>query len=108
MSKDPVLQLRYLGVIPQAGYREYGFHVLGEKEDVRQVVLTIDNQLFRQCQLMYQEAPDLCYQKLLKDLSNETTESPICSRMAVSTADIASYRDTHPTSKKRSKAMKRI
>jgi hypothetical protein len=107
MTKDPVLQLRYLGVIPQAGYREYGFHVLNEKEDVRQIVLTIDNLLFRKCQLMYQEAPDLCYQKLLKDLSEETAENPIGSRMEVNTADIASYRDTHPTHKKRSKPVKR-
>jgi len=107
MTKDPVLQLRYLGVISQAGYREYGFHILDEKEDVRQVILTIDNSLFRKCQLMYQEAPDLCYQKLLKDLNEETANTPICSPIAVSAADIANYRDSHPISKKRSKPIKR-
>jgi hypothetical protein len=107
MTKDPVLQLRYLGVIPQAGYREYGFHILDEKEEVRQVILTIDNSLFRKCRLMYQEAPDLCYQKLLKDLNEETAETLIGSRIEVSTVDIANYRDSHPTTKKRSKTVKR-
>jgi hypothetical protein len=107
MAKDPVLQLRYLGVIPQAGHREYGFRILDKKEQVRQVILTIDNNLFRKNQLMFQEAPDLCYQKLLKDLTEETTDAPIRSRVEVSTSDIASYRDSHQTTKKRSGPLKR-
>jgi hypothetical protein len=103
MMKDLVLQLRYLGVIPQIGYREYGFRIEDKDKKIRQVVLTIDDALFLQHRLMFQEAPDLCYQKVLLDLSNETPETPICSRVPVTASDIAFYREAHPTAKMRNK-----
>lgn len=103
MMKDLVLQLRYLGVIPQIGYREYGFRVEDKDKSFRQIVLTIDDALFLQHRLMFQEAPDLCYQKVLMNLSNESAQSPICSRISVTESDIAFYRDAHPTARARNK-----
>lgn len=101
MAKDSVLQLRYLGVFPQAGHREYRFHI--EKEDLKihDVSLTIDDRLFGTNKLMFQEAPDLCYQKLLIEVCDETRDMPILSRAAVTETDIRSYRDNHPTVKTR-------
>lgn len=101
MTKDLVLQLRYLGVIPGDSYREYGFRIEGKDNNIRQIVLTIDNDFFQERHLMFQEAPDLCYQKVLMDLSNETSETLLCSRVAVTGIDIANYRDSHPTAKAR-------
>ena len=104
MLKDLVLKLRFLGVIPQVGYVEYGFRIEAEDESFRLVVLTIDDAFFRDNELMVQEAPDLCYQKILMDLDKETSDSPIPSRMPVTALDIAHYRDSHPTTKLRKRS----
>lgn len=106
MAKDLVLQLRYLGVIPHAGYVEYGFRIEDKDKGVRQVVLTIEDALFVENHLMLQEAPDLCYQKVLMDLSNETG-SQIHGRVPVTASDIVHYRDSHPTTKSHTRAAKR-
>ena len=101
MLKDLVLKLKFLGVIPRIGYVEYGFRIEAEDDSFRLVVLTIKDAFFQGNSLMFQEAPDLCYQKILMDLDKETTGSKIPSRMSVTASDIAYYRDLHPTIKLR-------
>ena len=101
MLNQLVLQLKYLGVIPQAGYTEYGFRVTEKDKSVRQVVLTIEDAFFRRNDLKFQEAPDLCYQKVLMDLDNERLDSGIPASISVTALDIAHYRDLHPTAKSR-------
>ncbi len=49
---------------------------------------------------MHQEAPNLCYQKMLADYGSETTDSPIRSQAPVTEDEVASYRDSHPIGKK--------
>lgn len=102
MLKDLVLHLRYLGVIPQVGYVEYGFRIENKDKSVRQIVLTIEDDFFRKNDLKPQEAPDLCYQKVLMDLDDEKADSqvPFCV-LPVTALDIAHYRDLHPTTKLR-------
>jgi hypothetical protein len=104
MVKDLVLHLRYLGVIPQAGYIEYGFRIEEKDKSIRQVVLTIEDAFFQKNDLKFQEAPDLCYQKVLMDLDNEKTDSGIPACVPVTALDIAHYRDLHPTVKSRKSA----
>jgi hypothetical protein len=106
MAKDVVLQLRYLGVIPQEGYVEYGFRIEDKDKGVRDIILTIDDALFVQSHLMLQEAPDLCYQKVLTDLVNENG-SHINGRMAVTASDILQYRDSHPNTKSHARAARK-
>ena len=101
MLKELVLRLRYLGAIPQAGYTEYGFRVTEKDKSVRQVVLTIEDAFFRRNDLKFQEAPDLCYQKVLMDVDNERLDSGIPASISVTALDIAHYRDLHPTAKLR-------
>ena len=101
MLKELVLQLRYLGVIPQVGYTEYGFRVTEKDKSVRQVILTIEDDFFRKNDLKFQEAPDLCYQEVLTDLNNERPNSDIPACIPVTALDIAHYRDLHPTAKSR-------
>jgi hypothetical protein len=96
-----VLQLKYLGVIPQDGFIEYGFRVTDKDKSVRQVSLTIADAFFRRNDLKFQEAPDLCYQKVLMDLNNESSDSAIPDCTPVTALDIAQYRDLHPTAKSR-------
>jgi len=99
MAKDLVLQLRYLGVLPQIGHREYRFQIEASDKSIRTVALTIADTIFRKNQLMFQEAPDLCYQKLLADVTTEGTA--ISSLAQVTEIEIASYRTSHPTGKLR-------
>ena len=96
MARDLAYQLRYLGAIPQAGYVEYGFRIQDEDKSTRLVVLEIESGFFQSNQLMVQEAPDLCFQKVLVDLDHETADSPIGARVPVTASDIAHYRDLHP------------
>jgi hypothetical protein len=103
MLNQLVMQLRYLGVIPQAGHVEYGFRVTESDKSVRQIVLTIEDAFFQRNDLKFQEAPDLCYQKVLADLKSERPESGIPTCIPVTALDIAHYRDLHPTAKTRKK-----
>jgi hypothetical protein len=99
MARDFVLQLRFVGVFPQIGHREYRFSIEKENTDIREVILTIPNGLFVTNRLTFQEAPDLCYQKLLTDLRIENRETPMYRRAAVTAMDIDSYRETRPTTR---------
>ncbi len=101
MARDLMHQLRYLGVIPQDGHSDYGFRVEDEDKNVRLVVLEIEAGFFTRKDLMFQEAPDLCYQKMLTDLGKETVDSPIGEHVPVTASDIAMYREMHPTTKQR-------
>jgi len=101
MQNKLVSHLRYLGVIPQTGYIEYGFRIAEKDKSDRQVVLTIDDAFFRRNDLKFQEAPDLCYQKVLMDLNNERPDSGILTCIPVTALDITHYRDLHPTAKSR-------
>ena len=107
MLKDIVLKLRYLGSIPQIGYIEYGFRITEKDKDLRQVVLTIEDSFFQRKDLKFQEAPDLCYQKVLADLNDERPDSSLPAFIPVTALDIAHYRDLHPTSRLR-KTLKEI
>jgi hypothetical protein len=106
MAKDSVLHLRYMGMLAQIGHREYRFQIEAVDQSFRTVALTIDDAIFRNHLLMFQEAPDLCYQKMLADYANETANSPICSRATVTEAEVASYRDSHPIGKVRKTAFR--
>jgi hypothetical protein len=106
MTKNLVLQLRYLGMLPHIRHREYRFQIEAQDKSLRTVALTIDNGIFRENKLMFQEAPDLCYQKMLADVANETAASPICNLAPVTDLEVASYRTAHPTGKVRKAAIR--
>ena len=101
MVTHDMFLLRYIGVIPQMEYVEYGFRIEDKDKDPRLVVLTIESGFFKRYDLMFQEAPDLCYQKLLGEIRNETAELPVSPRFSVTASDIAHYRESHPTAKSR-------
>lgn len=101
MVTQSMFLLRYLGVIPQTEYLEYGFRIEDKDKDPRLIVLMIESGFFKKYGLMFQEAPDLCYQKLLEEIRNETAELPVNDRFSVTVSDIAHYRESHPNTKSR-------
>ncbi len=108
MAKPMAYNLRYLGVIPQTGRRDYGFQIEDEDKHVRVVVLEIETGVFERRELMFQEAPDLCYQKVLADLEMETADCRIGERVSVTATDICHYRELHPASKPRRAAIRKL
>ena len=99
MALNDATHLRYMGVIPQSECLEYGFRIEDKDKEPRLVVMVIESEYFKKYALMLQEAPDLCYQKLLADLRNETAEVPIHPRLSITASDIAYYREMHPIGK---------
>ena len=108
MPKDFVLQLRYLGVLPQAGFFEYGFRIENSDKSIRQVVLTIADDFFLKNELKLQEAPDLCYQKVLTHLTAENADVSFPSCTSVTALDVAHYRGLHPNTKVRKPARRDV
>lgn len=96
-------RLRYLGRNPQLGHSEYGFRIENEDKSFRMVVLTIADSYFLTKQLMCQEAPDLCYQKVLTDLNSGTTDVNE-EFLLITELDIANYRAIHPNAAARRKS----
>jgi hypothetical protein len=96
MAINNTTHLRYIGVIPQTECLEYGFRIEDKDRDPRLVVMMIESGFFKQYALMFQEAPDLCYQKLLADLKSETEEFPVSPRLCITASDISHYRELHP------------
>jgi hypothetical protein len=97
-------QLRYLGTISKSKHSEYGFQIENPDKTVRLLVLTIANSVFLTRQLMVQEAPDLCYQKVLAYLRDDATAGPDEDYVPISESDIADYRAFHPNVKAHGKA----
>ncbi len=91
-------QLRYLGTISKPEHSEYGFQIENPDKTVRLLVLTIANSVFLTRQLLVQEAPDLCYQKLLAYF-RDATAGPAEDYILISELDIANYRAFHPNVK---------
>lgn len=86
------MEFRYLGVQPRTGRREYEFLVPVATGDPENVVLAIDDVYFTTRQLSFQEAPDLCYQKLRAEV---LAEAAIPASIEITSADLDHYRQTH-------------
>lgn len=84
------VSIRYVGVNPVAGRREYGFEV--EDAEVRRVVVAVRDTDFSSRQLSFQEAPDLCYQKLRAEIEAERS---LGAPLWITPEDLARYRETH-------------
>jgi hypothetical protein len=93
--------LRYLGKISKLENSEFGFRVENEDKSIRLFILTIANSVFLTNQLMVQEAPDLCYQKVLTELRSEATDQ-IRELILVTGSDIEQYRVLHPNLRRKS------
>ena len=89
-------KLRYLGVNALAGRREYEF--LAEEQENRHFTLVVQDLDFSSNHVSFQEAPDLCYQKLQAELK-VASETPIGTPILVSPEDFARYRETHQRAK---------
>jgi hypothetical protein len=90
--------IRYVGFQDVEGRREYAF--LAERGDeARRYILRIELSAFSTRRAQMQDGPDICYQKLLRELASGPEASDV---VAVTEADLAAYKESHtPTPRRR-------
>jgi hypothetical protein len=95
------LQIQYLGFQLRAHGRDYTYRVIDPKTENREFIFTISNRVFFEKHLPYQDAADLCYQKLQKALGLETAEQPLPRRSTLSDQELDEYREKHRPARRR-------
>lgn len=86
---------RYMGFEITPEGREYALQVRSEEEP-RTFVLRITHQAFAAKQVSYQDAPDLCYRKLGRELLADP-DLPADQRIDVSSGDLLDYEHANRT-----------
>jgi hypothetical protein len=85
--------VRYMGFQSTNEGREYTLRVDGQGEEPRLFVLVIPHEAFTSKEARFQDAPDLCFAKLQRELLGENEPTP-GSRLVLTSADLAQYRET--------------
>ena len=94
--------IQYLGFETTPCGRDYLYRVIDVKSGKREFTFTISNQAFAEKRVPYQDAADLCYQKLQKDLGLETPERPLPGHSTLSNQELDEYREKRRPVKRRS------
>ena len=94
------MTIQYIGFDLKPRGRDYRYRVVDPKTEPREFALTISNQAFAARLVAYQDAADLCYQKLRRDLAAETEENPLPRHHTVSSAEIEQYREKNRPSRR--------
>ena len=92
--------IHYAGFQVQPHGRDYSYYVLAPPAASRHFVLTISHRAFAERQILYQDAADLCYQKLQRGLLTETEERPLWPHCVVSDQELDAYRHTYRPTRK--------
>jgi hypothetical protein len=89
------MSIQYAGFQVQPHGRDYSYYVLNPPAASRHFICTISHQAFAERRILYQDAADLCYQKLQREILAETGERPLPPHCVVSDQELDAYRDTH-------------
>jgi hypothetical protein len=94
--------IQYLGFETTPCGRDYSYRVTDAKSEKREFTFTISNQAFAEKRVPYQDAADLCYQKLQQALGLETPERPLPGHSTLSNQELDEYREKRHPVKRRS------
>jgi len=83
--------LMYTGFALVPGGREYSFSLARHELPVRLFTVMVKDNAFGPGLLRFQDAPGLCYERLLSALAGEETETPVSSHQLVTASDIGEY-----------------
>jgi len=93
VSASGELRLEYRGFRNTALFREYLVHArVGLAE--RDYVIGIEHAAFTKRRVALQDGPDICFQRLCRELSSGVL-AELGRRVAISDAELASYRAQH-------------
>ena len=90
MNRPP--SVRYMGFVSTSEGREYTLRVEGDG-DPRLFVFVILHAAFASREARFQDAPDLCFAKLQREILSDT-EPGRGARLVLTSTDLAAYRDT--------------
>ncbi len=86
------LMLEYLGFRNTPGRREYILRAQSGPE-AREYTVWIAHTAFAMRKALLQDGPDICYQKLRRELAESELRGVAC--VGVTESDLATYRETH-------------
>jgi hypothetical protein len=87
--------VEYLGFKAHKSTREYALRVRSLGEDVRDYTLVIDNNAFLTNRVRYQDAPEICFLKLQRELDSCANGREPARTLKVTDADLEEYRVAH-------------
>lgn len=95
----PTTHVAYLGFVARRRVREYSFLVQRNAEEPREFTLAIPNEAFLWHRARYQDAPDICAQRLHRELAS-SPDGPLERDYTITDAELEAYRVAHaPPSK---------
>ena len=95
------MKILYLGFRLKPRGRDYLYRVVDQKTENRELIFTISNQSFVEKHMPYQDAADLCYQKLRRNLALESRDRPVPRHATLSDQDLEEYLEKHRPAKRR-------
>jgi hypothetical protein len=91
--------LQYVGFETKGAVREYTFTRRGTDGAFSEYFVSIANDAFVTHRVRYQDAPDICSQRLHREFATQTDDRP-SSRFSITDAELADYQVGHaPKSK---------
>lgn len=87
-------QVEYVGFTVKEATREYTLRVRLAEGDPHHFTLAIPNEAFISRRVRYQDAPDLCFLKLQRELLASAGNLP-SAYLAITDADLEEYRVAH-------------
>lgn len=101
--------VEYVGFTSKGPKREYTLRVRSTGGDPHDFTLAISNEAFLARRVRYQDAPEICFLKLQRELAAAASDLP-ASYLSVSDAELEEYRVAHgpKTPQRRPKAPPRL
>jgi hypothetical protein len=88
-------QVEYLGFQARESTREYAMRVKHLGQDDREYTIIIAIDAFLQNRVRYQDAPEICFQKLQRELDACAEGKEPAKKLKVSNAELEEYRVAH-------------
>ena len=84
------MYIQYVGCSVAAGSRIYNYDVLDTKEK-REFSVQVESEAFRPSGLRLQDGPDICFDRVKRELGAETEESRAEANLSIGERDIDEY-----------------
>lgn len=88
------VMIRYVGFRTTSNLREYTFLVKEGADEACEYKLTIPNAAFLSHRARYQDAPDICAQRVQRELDSSGSH-PVNTHCAITEGELEAYRSAH-------------
>ncbi len=92
--------IQYTGFEVKPRGRDYSYRVLAPQSQPRDFTITITNRSFQERRIPYQDGAAIGYQKLQRELLQETPAQPLDRHFTVSDQELDHFREVHRPARK--------